>query len=268
MFGWVGSNPISHPNDFPDTPCKQIPCLSVSFSHRMTSILCHGLLVDMDGVLVDSTPAVARVWTRWARKHNLDPDYVVHFSHGRTSLTSIRELLPHADPATHLAENHWMEQGEIEEIADVVALPGAQLLLATVPSSQLAVVTSSTHPLAEVRLRATGLWPHVAHLVTASDIQRGKPDPEPYLKGAAALHLEPQSCVVIEDAPFGIRSGKAAGARVLALRTTVEDAVLLDAGADWVTNDCSSLRFLPDAPAGQFALELSTDEPRRAPIVR
>jgi len=222
----------------------------------MTTILCSGLLLDMDGVLVDSTPAVARVWTRWAIKHNLDPDYVVHFSHGRTSLTSIRELLPHADPATHLEENHWMERGEIEEITDVVALPGAKELLALVPSAQIAVVTSSTRPLAEVRLCATHLWQNVAHLITASDIRRGKPDPEPYLKGAAALKLDPQSCIVIEDAPFGIRSGKASGARVLALRTTVEDAALLDAGADWIANDCSSLRLLPNSPSGQLLLEI------------
>ncbi|MGB9507883.1 MAG: HAD-IA family hydrolase, partial [Candidatus Acidiferrum sp.] len=233
----------------------------------MTPISCKGLLVDMDGVLVDSTPAVARVWTRWARKHNLDPDYVVRFAHGRTSLTSIRELLPHADPAVHLEENRWMEHGEIEEIADVVALPGAQQLLALVPPSQLAVVTSSTRPLAEVRLRATGLWDHVTHLITASDIKRGKPDPEPYLKGAAALRLDPQSCIVIEDAPFGIRSGKAAGARVLAVRTTVDDPVLREAGADWITNDCSSLRLSASSP-GELGLILSADQKPRTPIMR
>ncbi len=162
-----------------------------------------------------------------------------------------------------------MELGEIEEINDVVALPGAHQLLAIVPPSQLAVVTSSTRPLAEVRLRATGLWPHIHHLVTASDILHGKPDPEPYLKGAASLHLDPKSCIVIEDAPFGIRSGKAAGARVLGVRTTVEDAVLLNAGADWIANDCSSLRVLPDSPAGELLLDV-IDEPRnrRAPQIR
>jgi mannitol-1-/sugar-/sorbitol-6-phosphatase len=234
----------------------------------MTQISCKALLVDMDGVLVDSTPAVARVWSRWARKHNLDPDYVVNFSHGRTSLTSIRELLPHADPAVHLEENRWMERSEIDEIADVVALPGAKELLAVVPSSRLAVVTSSTRPLAEVRLRATGLWSRVPHLVTASDIQRGKPDPEPYAKGAAALNLSPPSCIVIEDAPFGIRSGKAAGARVLAVRTTVEDSVLLAAGADWIINDCSSLRVSAASHQSQLALEFSADEPPRLPKMR
>jgi mannitol-1-/sugar-/sorbitol-6-phosphatase len=234
----------------------------------MTPISCKGLLVDMDGVLVDSTPAVARVWTRWALKHKLDPDYVVHFSHGRTSLTSIRELLPHADPAVHLEENRWMERGEIEEIADVVALPGAQQLLAVTPASQIAVVTSSTRALAEVRLRATNLWPHVTHLITASDIQRGKPDPEPYLKGAAALHLDAQLCLVIEDAPFGIRAGKAAGARVVAVRTTVHDDVLLGAGADWIINDCSSLRVSSVSPSDGLAVILSTDEPPRQPLMR
>lgn len=234
----------------------------------MTTISCKALLVDMDGVLVDSTPAVARVWTRWALKHNLDPDEVVRTAHGRTSLTSIRELLPHADPDVHLQENRWMERSEIEEIADVTALPGAQQLLATVPPSLLAVVTSSTRDLAEVRLRATHLWPHIQHLVTASDIKRSKPNPEPYLKGAASLHLDPHYCVVIEDAPFGIHAGKAAGARVLAVRTTVEDDVLLAAGADYIINDCSAICISPASPAGHLDLEIAIDLPRRSPIMR
>lgn len=235
----------------------------------MTQILCTGLLVDMDGVLVDSTPAVARVWTRWARKHNMDPEYVVEFAHGRTSLAAIQELLPHAEPAVHVAENQWMERGEIEDTVDVVALEGARDLLAAVPAGRLAVVTSATRPLAEVRLRVAGLWEHVAHLVTASDIRRGKPDPEPYLMGAAAIRLAPQDCVVIEDAASGTRSGKAAGCRVLAVRTTSEDAPLLAAGADWIANDCSSLHLLRDAPLGKLLLEFSDDpKNRRVPKMR
>jgi len=222
----------------------------------MTQIVCQGLLVDMDGVLVDSTPAVARVWTRWALKHNMDPEYVVHFSHGRTSLASIQGLLPHAGSAVHLEEDRWMERGEIADIAGVVALPGAKELLAAVPRAQLTVVTSATRPLAEVRLRAAGLWQHVAQLVTASDIHRVKPDPEPYLKGAAAIHLSPRDCVVIEDAPSGTRSGKTAGARVLAVRTTTADKPLLAAGADWMANDCASLRLLHHPSPGKLLLEI------------
>lgn len=238
-------------------------------SGAMTQISCKGLLADMDGVLVDSTPAVARVWTRWARKHNLDAESTVQLAHGRTSLASIRELLPLAEPAVHLAENAWMERAEIEDVADVVALPGAKELLAVLAPGQLAVVTSATRALAEVRLRAAGLWEHVHRLVTASDIQQGKPDPEPYLKGAEVLRLPPPDCVVIEDAPSGTRSGKAAGSRVLGVRTTTADAPLLAAGADWIVNDCSSLRVISNNSCGQvITLEFSPEEPPRAPKMR
>ena len=230
--------------------------------------MCQGLLIDMDGVVVDSTPAVARVWTRWALKHNLDPDYAVQSAHGRTSLSSIRELLPHADPGVHLAENAWMERAEIEDVEGVVALPGAKELLAAISPAQFAVVTSATRALTEVRLRAAGLWKHVRHLVTASDIRHGKPDPEPYLKGAAALNLPPQRCIVIEDAPSGTRSGKSAGARVLAVRTTTADAPLLAAGADWIVNDCSSIRVCSAVHNGDLALQLATGEPQREPKMR
>jgi mannitol-1-/sugar-/sorbitol-6-phosphatase len=232
----------------------------------MTQVRCKGLLADMDGVLVDSTPAVARVWTRWARKHKLDPDSTVQAAHGRTSLASIQELLPLADSAAHLAENDWMERAEIEDIGDVVALTGAKELLASVPRGQLAVVTSATRALAEVRLRAAGLWEHVHHLVTASDIRNGKPDPEPYIKGAEAIHLTPQDCVVLEDAPSGTRSGKAAGARVLAVRTTTDDQALLGAGADWMVNDCSSIRLVSgNGHTRELTLELASDDSPRRP---
>ena len=231
----------------------------------MTQITCKGLLFDMDGVLVDSTPAVARVWARWALKHNIDPDYAVLHAHGRTSLTSIQELLPDADPSVQLAENDWMERAEIEDVEDVIALPGAKELISTVPPSQFAIVTSATRALAEVRLRAAGLWQPIRHLVTASDITNSKPDPEPYLKGAASLHFHPQFCVVVEDAPSGTRSGKAAGARVLALRTTTADGDLLAAGADWIVNDCASLRSDANGRQGQLSFRLPGHEIPRLP---
>src|SRR5690349_20034113 len=118
----------------------------------------------MDGVLVDSTPAVARVWTRWALAHGFVPDEVVRKAHGRPSLATIRELLPDGD---HDAEAREVERLELEDIADVVALPGASYLLRTIPAHRSAIVTSATRALAEVRLRAAGL-PVPRSLVTAS----------------------------------------------------------------------------------------------------
>jgi mannitol-1-/sugar-/sorbitol-6-phosphatase len=207
----------------------------------LMQIRCRALLFDMDGVLVDSTPAVARVWTVWANRFGLNPAEVVRQAHGRPSIATIRELLPSAD---HRAEDQAIEKAEIEDVQDIVALPGTKQLLDALPPDRFAVVTSATHALAVVRLQAAG-FAIPQHLVTASDIQHGKPDPEPYLRGAQILGISPPDCVVIEDAPAGIQSGKGAGSRVLALRTTTADPALEAAGADWIVTDCSYIHLQP-----------------------
>jgi len=212
----------------------------------MTSIRCRGVLFDLDGVLVDSTPAVARAWAGWAGEHGFEPDEVVKKAHGRPSISTIRELLPHAD---HAAEDREMERREIADVEGVVPLPGAMELLQALPLERWAIVTSCTRALAGVRIGAAGLT-KPKHLVTATDVKRGKPDPEPYLKGAQILGTPASECIVIEDAPAGIRAGKAAGARALALRTTASDDELQQAGADWIVDDCSEL-FLDFSAAGQ-----------------
>jgi len=201
------------------------------------SIRCRGMLFDLDGVLVDSTPAVARVWAWWAREHGFNADEVVEQAHGRPSIATIRELLPNSG---YEAENREVERREIEDIEGVIALPGALKLLEALPLDRWAIVTSCTRRLAEVRIGAAEL-PKPKYLVTSNDVRRGKPDPEPYLKGAQLLAVPAEECVVFEDAPAGIRAGKGAGARVVALRTTAGDAELREAGADWIVNDCSEL---------------------------
>src|SRR5882762_4833602 len=121
---------------------------------ELMKILCRGVLFDLDGVLVDSTPAVARVWTIWAKKHGFDPDEVVRQAHGRPSIATIRELLPHAD---HDAENREVERAEIEDTGGVIPLPGALELLQALPQDRWAIATSCSRPLAEVRIRTAGL---------------------------------------------------------------------------------------------------------------
>jgi mannitol-1-/sugar-/sorbitol-6-phosphatase len=218
----------------------------------MAQMQCLGFLFDLDGVLVDSTPAVARCWSRWALLHGFNPEEVVRQAHGRPSIATLHELLPSAD---HEAENAQMERWEIEDISDVVALPGAVRLLQQLPPERWVIVTSCTRPLAEVRIRAGGLpWPK--QLVTSADVRRGKPDPEPYAKGAASLGFAPADCLVIEDAPAGIRSGKAAGSAVLALRTTEVDSELAAAGADRIVKDLASVRLRAVSNNHRFVLDL------------
>jgi len=204
----------------------------------LTQLHCAALLFDLDGVLIDSTPAVARVWSRWAVEHGFDPTEVVARAHGRPSLTTVRELLPHAD---HQAENREVERREIADLAGVVPLPGAMELLASLPADRWTIVTSCTRALAVVRIKAAGL-PLPEKMITSNDIVQGKPYPDPYLKGAAVLGFPAADCIVLEDAPAGIRAGKAAGAKVLALRTTAPDSELLEAGADWILNNCADIR--------------------------
>jgi mannitol-1-/sugar-/sorbitol-6-phosphatase len=225
----------------------------------MIEIRCGGMLFDMDGVLVDSTPAVARVWTQWAVAHGFIPADVVRQAHGRPSLATVQELLPNAPESEHKAHDRELERMEIADISDVVALPGALQLLRSLPATRWAVVTSATRALAQVRLRASGL-PFGENLVTATDLQRGKPHPDPYLKGAEILKLAPKDCVVVEDAPSGVRAGKAAGARVLGLRTTSTPEELLAAGADWIAKDLSAVTLQPSSPNAAITLLLNSND--------
>jgi sugar-phosphatase len=206
----------------------------------MVEVICNGLLFDLDGVLIDSTPAVARVWSSWALDHGFEPEEIVRRAHGRPSIATIRDLLPDAN---HEAENRKVEQGEIDDVDGLVPLPGARELLNSLPDDRWAIVTSCSRPLAEVRLKAAGL-PVPRRLLTSNDVTNGKPAPEPYLKGAALLGFPSAKCLVFEDAPAGIRAGKAAGSRVVAFRTTAPDSELEKAGADWITSGCDGVSVL------------------------
>lgn len=204
----------------------------------MTQVQCAGLLFDLDGVLISSTPAVARVWRQWAVEHGFNPDEVVACAHGRPSLTTIREYLPNAD---HEVENREVERREMEDLEGIVPLPGALDLLRSLPEDRWTIVTSCTRPLAEVRIKAAGL-PLPKKMITSNDISNGKPHPEPFLKGASALGFPATECVVFEDVPAGVRAGKGAGAKVIAFTSTVQEFALKEAGADWVLDSCAQVR--------------------------
>jgi sugar-phosphatase len=212
----------------------------------MIQISCGALLFDLDGVLIDSTPAVERVWTRWAIERGFDPREVVLRAHGRPSLSTVKDYLPHAD---HLAENAKVERAEIEDLEGVVPLPGALELLRSLPPERWTIVTSCTRALAEVRMRAAGL-PQPKFFVTATDVIKGKPHPEPYQTGAARLRIPVEHCLVVEDAPAGVRAGRAAQMRVVGLPTTMSEPELRDAGATWIVADCSRISLAGFAEEG------------------
>ncbi|UGS37709.1 HAD-IA family hydrolase [Capillimicrobium parvum] len=185
------------------------------------------LLVDLDGTLLDSTAAAARAWGAFARRHGLDPAAVAHAAHGRPSRETVARLAP---PGADLAaETAMVDEAGVDDTGGVVALPGAAQLLAA-PPAPLAIVTSGSTALATARMHAAGL-PVPDVLVSADDVRHGKPDPEPFVLAARPLGLDPARAVVIEDAPAGVAAGRAAGATVLAVRTTHDDAELVGAAA-------------------------------------
>jgi sugar-phosphatase len=185
------------------------------------------ILFDMDGVLMDSTPSVERVWRSWAARHGLDPEQVASMAHGRRSIETIRQVAPELDAEK---ENVIVEQMEIDDKEGVTALPGAAELLAHLPPDRFSIVTSATRPLAVARLGYAGL-PVPPHMITAEDVIHGKPAPAPFLKGAALLGFTPVECLVFEDSPAGISSAHSAGMKAIALQTTYPADQLHDADA-------------------------------------
>jgi sugar-phosphatase len=193
----------------------------------MPTFVCQAILFDLDGVLVDSTTVAGRVWKTWAQEQGLDPEYMVHFAHGRPTIETVRLVAPHLD-AQH--ETAKIEDREVNDVDGLKPVPGAKEMLTAVPPNRFAIVTSGSRRLATARLKAAGL-PVPAKMIAADDITKGKPDPEPYLKGAKLVGRPPQDCMVFEDSPAGIHSAKAAGMRVVALATTFPVAELAEADA-------------------------------------
>jgi len=210
--------------------------MSSSLLSSPVTIRCKGILFDMDGVLISSLGSVERSWTRWSEMRGIDPTYAMSIIHGRRSMESVAFLRPDLDAE---AENRIIEKMEIDDREGVVALPGVLEFLAELPEGSWTVVTSATRSLAIVRLAAAGI-PASDRIITADDVAKGKPDPAPYLAGAALLGLPPAECVVIEDAASGTIAGRAAGCIVLA--TTFSHSIESLNAADYVIPDLTEVR--------------------------
>ena len=199
----------------------------------------EALLFDNDGTLVSSLESVHRCWTRWAEEFGITAEEFARVElHGRPAVEIAADLLPADVVPRALAR---IEQLEVEDVPNggVHLLPGTRVFLDALPADRWAVVTSATRRLAEARLEAVGILPKT--LVAADDVTRGKPDPEPYLLAARELGVDPARCVVFEDAPAGLRAGRAAGMTTVAL-TTTHQAHELD--ADLVVDNLSALSAL------------------------
>jgi sugar-phosphatase len=175
-------------------------------------VRCQGILFDMDGILISSIGSVERSWTRWAGMRGVDPALALQTAHGRRAIEAVALLRPDLDSE---AELKIVEEFEIADNEGLRALPGVCDLLRSLPVDRWTVVTSATEKIARARLADGGI-PVPARLVTANQVTRGKPHPEPFVAGAAVLGFTPEECVVFEDSASGAIAGRDAGCTVIA----------------------------------------------------
>jgi sugar-phosphatase len=177
--------------------------------HRFSAFL-----FDMDGTLTNSVAAAERVWSQWAEGKGLNVADFLPTIHGVRCIDTLRRLnLPGVDPER---EADLLAQAEIDDVEGVVSIEGAARFLAALPDERWAVVTSAPRLLAERRILAAGL-PLPQIMVSAEDVEHGKPAPDCFLLAARKLGVKPDECLVFEDAPAGIAAAEAAGAKVMVI---------------------------------------------------
>jgi sugar-phosphatase len=179
-------------------------------------------LFDMDGTLTNSIAAAERVWSRWAQSKGLDVGELLSTIHGVRCVDTLRRLnLPGVDPER---EAQRLAQAEIDDVEGVIAIEGAADFLAALPVDRWAVVTSAPRLLAERRILAAGL-PLPRIMVTAEDVEQGKPAPDCFLLAAEKLGVKAEECLVFEDAPAGIAAAEASGAQVMVITAAHQHVV-------------------------------------------
>lgn len=198
-------------------------------------IRCKGILFDMDGILISSIGSVERSWTTYAKMRGVDPELAIGLAHGRRAVETITALRPDLDPDVELKV---IEDIELADGEGIRVLPGVLKLINSLPMDRWTVVTSATSRLARMRLAAGGI-PVPEQLVTSEHVNRGKPDPAPFLAGAALLGFPPEDCVVFEDSSSGVVSGRAAGCTVIG--TTFSHSVESLAAAHYLIEDLTAV---------------------------
>ncbi|MEU9302841.1 HAD-IA family hydrolase [Streptomyces sp. NPDC048269] len=188
--------------------------MSASTTTAPVVLTAKALLLDMDGTIVNSDAVVERCWRDWAVSHGLDPHEALKVVHGRQGYATMAVLLPDRPMEVNHAENAVMLARETADTDGVVPVAGAPEFMAAIDGLPHALVTSADAALATARMSAAGL-PMPGIRVTAESVQASKPDPEGFLKGAAALGVDPADCIVFEDSAAGIAAGRAAGMRVI-----------------------------------------------------
>lgn len=204
----------------------------------------NAVIFDMDGVLIDSMPYHAQAWIEVLEAEGVavrrEDIYDREGEAGAASLTYFLRQQGVAPTPDRLQRLLAAKERRFKQIACLKPFDGVRELVAALRKlgKRLAIVTGTSRPEVEVSLPGDILEQYEV-VVTGDQVTRGKPDPEPYLTALRSLGVSPARAVVIENAPLGVLSARAAGLRCLAVETSVQAPRL--AGADRCFADIRSL---------------------------
>ncbi|KAL7270738.1 DL-glycerol-3-phosphatase [Rhizina undulata] len=208
------------------------------------------ILFDLDGTLIDSTNAVEAHWTRFGNEFSIDPALILATSHGRRTIDIVKQWRP------ELANMDYVKQIEAEipknNADDAKELPGARDLIDNLQrnGAKWAIVTSGTSVLASAWVKVMG-FPTPEVFITADRVEKGKPEPDGYLLARKLLNIPDSAPVlVVEDAPAGIRAGRAAGCDVVGLLTSHSPEEVVCARPTFVIGDLADVVFEGVEPEG------------------
>ncbi len=191
------------------------------------------ILFDFDGVIVKSMESHYEGWRRTLAEYGIDmsPEELFILE-GQTLETVASQIarkfnIPHEEMPRLIERKqyHYDQVKRLESYPNLIEV----LQWAKEKGLKIGLVTGSTRQQVEEVLENFGIRHYFDAIVTADDKVENKPSPEPYLRAAHLLQVEPEECVVIENAPLGIRSAKNAGMKCIAITTTLPVAFLKEA---------------------------------------
>ena len=171
----------------------------------------RAILFDLDDTLVRTGDVVVQSMSAWCRLHELDLHLVLNHSSGMRIEDTVAKVAPHLD-----AENECRRIEEIERrcLEGLEPVYGAVEFVGKLHADYWGIVTSSSLLLAQLKIKIVGMASPKT-LITSESVTNGKPNPESYQRAAAEMGIEPERCIVFEDADVGIEAGLSAGCDVI-----------------------------------------------------
>ncbi|KAH8981027.1 phosphatase [Lactarius akahatsu] len=217
-----------------------------------TTLHFDAILFDMDGTLIDSTPGVVAAWELFAETYpTINVQEILKNTHGVRTVETVKMFCGVTDPEKLELEVTRFEDAIITMSQEdgregITLLPGVRTLIDNLGDSKhWTICTSATRGYGSAALEVVGIAPPET-IVFAEDVAQGKPQPDPYLLGAKRCGVHPKRCLVVEDAPAGVQSGRAAGCKTLAVTTSHPRDRMVASRPDYLVENLSSVTMVPN----------------------